>query len=325
VDREEAQKALEERRRDYFKRVRNESGLKTMKALAEALGVTQGALSNIASGERDAGDDLIGKIRDLTQLVGDGGRILARDARDKLVEPAVERRLSLGERLDEHDRQRLETLRKAQEADHQNIENIRQNFEAMDSGDVFIFVSAKNAPLEIDPDKDETAALRKTIAGALQRHAFFIYLMPTKKYLQEVGEWQEMSDKFAKFKERVLDDISDKGIRGECHQRLLLLQTDETYFFRLPHFKWELFLSDTIDGPYKARASILAVAGYTSDSTGPSILMRLTPHETKEVVREITRTICLANPKLPVTEQVPTDVITRLTDNEARLSINRAT
>jgi hypothetical protein len=43
--------------------------------------------------------------------------------------------------------------------------------------------------------------------------------------------------------------------------------------------------------------------------------MPLSVHETKEVLFEIARTICLANPNLPVSDQVPLDIVMRLKES----------
>jgi hypothetical protein len=304
---------LKKRRSSYFRDVLKEAGLTNMAALAKELGVEQSTLTNIQNCVRSAGPKLIEDITNLAPRLGDGARILAADAVD-LVEPTPEARVSIGQRLAKDyggQRQKLQELG-IEEDPNTNIEEIRRNFDAMNKDDVFIYLSARVPPLEMDPDEIK---LKGAIANAIQRQAFFLYLTPTKKYLQGVGDYVDISALFADFKELVISSISDESIRDQCLQRLLLIQTDENFLFRFPNFKWELFHSNTIDVPYKAAAAVLAVAGLAPNTIGPKIRMPLSVHETKEVLFEIARTICLANPNLPVSDQVPLDIVMRLTES----------
>jgi transcriptional regulator with XRE-family HTH domain len=319
VDRDELMK----QRGRYFRTILRAARLNTMAALAAKLEVSPSTLANIRSAKRSAGPELIEKIKQLAPRVGDA-QILSAEAVDNLAEPTPEARLSIAQRLAQDyggQIQKLQELRVEEDPDT-NIEEIRRNFDAMNKDDVFIYVSAITPPLEMDPNEIE---LKAAIANAIQRQAFFLYLTPTKKYLQEVGDFVDISALFANFKREVMSNISDESIQDQCRQRLLLIQTDANSLFTLPNFKWELFHSNTFDVPYKAAAGALVVAGLAPNYIGPKVRIPLPVTATKQVLFEIARTICLANPNLPVSDQVPLDVVTRLKESAelaARKKIN---
>jgi hypothetical protein len=308
VDRAE----LTERRRRYFSAVLRAARLKTMAALAKELNVTQSTLTNIQSTNRSAGLELIEKIRRLAPRV-DGAEILSAEALANLAEPTSEVRLSIGERLAQAYGERIHELQGVEEDEDTNTEEIRRNFDAMDKDDVFIYLSAVTRPLEMDPNETK---LKKSIANAIQRQAFFVYLRPTKAYLQSAGDFVDIPTQFSRFRTDVVSNISNtKSIQDKCRQRVILIQTDANPLFAVPDFKWELFYSDKIDAPYKAAARALVVSGRAPNHPGPRIRIPLSATTTKRVLFELAKTIYFGNASLEHPDQIPFDIITRLKES----------
>src|SRR5262245_247278 len=117
---------LVEGRRRYLRAVIRASGLGTMAALAKRLKVTQSTLSNIQSGVRSAGPELLDKIRKLAPGV-EGSSVLAAEAIARLPEPASEVRQSLGDRLAWGQLERIQELQGLEEALATNIEETARN------------------------------------------------------------------------------------------------------------------------------------------------------------------------------------------------------
>lgn len=149
-------------------------------------------------------------------------------------------------------------LQRVVEDDNTNIDNICRNFDALNKGDVFIYVSARTPPIEWE--KPKATALHSAIASAIQREAFFLYLMPTTQYLQNIENWNfsDYQAQFAAFKDLIESNISEEK-RGQCRSRLLLIQTDASPYFDLPDFKWELFYSEDLSE--QAAADVLVYSG----------------------------------------------------------------
>src|SRR5262249_22029609 len=187
------------------------------------------------------------------------------------------------------------------------------NFDAMDKDDIFIYLSAVTRPLEMDPDETK---LKRSIASAIQRHAFFLYLRPTKAYLQSSGDFVDIPTQFSRFRTDVVSNISNiKSAQDKFRQRLVLIQTDANPLFAVPDFKWELFYSDKIDAPFKAVAGALVVSGRAPNHLGPNIRIPLSVTATKRVLFELVKTIYFANRALPHSDQVPFDIVTRLKES----------
>jgi transcriptional regulator with XRE-family HTH domain len=316
VDQEEQQREGPETRRSVFKAILDEAGLRRMVDLARELGVNQSTLTNIQSGARSASPELIEKIRKLAPNVVDCERILSARKRTNWVEPEAHR--SIGELLTQDYDQQIQKLKRMQEGLHANIEGICREFDAMNEGDVFIYLSAVTPPLEMDfKRKNLTDKLRAAIANAIQRDAFFLYLTPTTENLKSAGEYG-FHELFSRFKKTVLSSISNKDTRKDCSRRLLLIQTAFPLFV-LPDFKWELFYSDGFDVSYKARSGALAFSELGDQSA--QIGFPISDLSTRSVVIEIEKTICLANPNLPVSDRVPPDIVKRLKES-AELAAN---
>lgn len=311
---------LIERRSRYFRAVLSAKGLKTMAALAKRLDVSPSTLANIQRAKRSAGPDLIEKITRLAPEV-EGSEFLSAKAEvvDIMIEPTAGVRLSIGKRLDQDYGGQLEKLGVVGELDDPNIEGIRRNFDALDEGDVFIYLSATTPPIEMGIYDTKLVPLKEAIANAMQRGAFLLYLTPTTEFLQSVGSFIDFPAQFARFKEKVLSLIPNiDGIQGQCSRRLLHIQTDENSLFVLPDFKWELFLSDKIDTPYKAVAGALVVSGLAATNPGPRIRIPLSDPSTKRVLVEIEKAVCIANSTL--SDPVPLKIVERL-----RKSVDLAT
>jgi hypothetical protein len=315
VDQKEAK--IEERRR-IFNAVVKASGLKNMADLAKKLGVVQSTLTNIQKCRLPASPKLIEAMKKLARGVPDIDiDSLAVKTVDNSVEPTSNAPPSIGQRLIQYYSQRLETLRKAQN-DDQNIEDIRQNFDALNRDDVFVYISAKTTPLEMKQGQDKSK-LKEAIARAIQRQAFFLYLVPTEKnpYVKDYINYTPLFKDFKKkIREIVGATISDESLQDRCVQRLLLIQTDENFLFRFPNFKWDLFYSDTIDLPYHAKAGVLAAAGLAEkeeDVVGTPT--PLSDEETKTVLFEVARAVYLANLDLTEPDRVPSSIVERLKDS----------
>jgi hypothetical protein len=313
VDQKEAKiEELRNIRRRVFKEVVEASGLKNRADLAKKLQVVQSTLTNIQNCRLSASPKLIKAIRELASDVPDIDSLAVNT--DSLIESTSDARLSIGERLNQYHRQRLETLREVQD-DDQNIEDIRQNFDALNRDDVFVYISAKTPPLEMKQGQDKSK-LKEAIAKAIQRQVFVLYLVPTENnpYVKDYINYPSLFKDFKKeIREIVGATISDKSLQDQCIQRLLLIQTDENVLFGLPNFKWNLFYSDTIDLPYRAKAGVLAAAALADK--GEDVVGTPTPlpdEETKTVLFEVARAVYLANLDLAGPDRVPLDIVERL-------------
>jgi hypothetical protein len=285
-----------ERRRRYLIEVRDAAGVKTMAALAEKLGVAASHLANIQNAHRSPSKDLVDKFEKLAPSVNHHGIFSE--------EPGSEAALLW--RLEQDYSERLEALQKAVENENSNIDNICRNFGALNKGDVFIYVSTLTPAIEMDKPKE--TALHEAIANAIQREAFFLYLMPTTEYLRSVDNWNflDIPALFTAFKSLVVSNISEEK-QDQCGSRLLLVQTDANpYFFALPDFKWELFCSENLPG--NAAADVLVYSGGIGELVGPKIRIPLSDRSTQGILFEIAKTICSP----PVSNQVPDAVIKRL-------------
>jgi transcriptional regulator with XRE-family HTH domain len=310
---------LTESRRRYLRAVIGAAGIKTMAALAKRLRVTQSTLTNIQNGSRSASPDLIAKIRQLAPGV-DGASILGAQAVAQLRQPAEPSRIWLGERLAQVQRERVQELQGLDATDeaHKNLREVAGNFDAMDKDDVFIYLSAIRRPLEMDPDETE---LKISIARAMLRHAYFIYIRPAKAYLKAVGDFVDIRAEFEAFKAKVLSIISAhretlSTPAASFSKQLLLVQADEHPLFVAPDFKWELFYSERIDAPHRAVAGALVATSQGDHfGGGPNIRVFLSVMATKRVLFEVAKTLYVLNPTLDELDRVPVDIIRRLKDS----------
>jgi hypothetical protein len=183
------------------------------------------------------------------------------------------------------------------------------NFDAMGKDDVFIYLSAIMRPLEMDPDETE---LKVSIARAMLRDAYFVYIRPAKAYLKAVSDFVDIPAEFEAFKDQVLSIVSAhreplSPPETSFNKQLRLVQADEHPLFVAPDFKWELFYSERIDVPYKTIAGALVAT-----MNGPNIRIYLSPRATKRVLFEVAKTLYVLNPALAEAERVPDDIIRRL-------------
>jgi hypothetical protein len=132
---------LRERRRAYLRAVVRSAGLESMAALAKELDITQSTLTNIQSATRSASPELIKKIERLAPKI-EGGSILGARALPREADVNLEGSRSIGERLKEAYRERLQELQSSEEMTSKNVGEAAKNFDSMASNDVFIFVSA---------------------------------------------------------------------------------------------------------------------------------------------------------------------------------------
>jgi transcriptional regulator with XRE-family HTH domain len=304
---------LTENRRRYLRAVMGAAGLKTMAALAKRLGVTQSTLTNIQNGSRSASPDLIAKIRQLAPGV-EGATILGSEAIAQQRQPTERSRIWLGERLAQVQRERVQELQGLDEDQRKNSREVAGNFDAMDEDDVFIYLSAIRRPLEMDPDETE---LKISIARAMLRHAYFVYIRPARAYLNAIGDFVDIRAEFEAFKEKVLSIISEHpealSVPATSFGRqLLLVQADEHPLFVAPDFNWELFYSERIDAQHKAIAGALVATSQGDHFAGPNIRIFLSVMATKRVLYEVARTLCALNLTVGETERVPDNIIRRL-------------
>jgi transcriptional regulator with XRE-family HTH domain len=300
---------LANRRRSYFRAVLRAAELLTMAALAKRLGVSQSALTNIQNGNRSASPELVEKVRSLAPGV-DGSECLAAEALEKLAEEFGGQPLSIGQRIIQDYNRRIEKLQGLEEDPQTNIEEIRLDFEALGKDDIFIYLSATKQPLEM---WREAPVLRMSIARAIERGAFFLYLRPTQTFLRNAADkFEDIRAEFAKFKNEVLSNISKEKRAPDDKQRLLLIESDRNPLFALPDFKWELFLSDTFETPYKAAAGALVSSGLTPLKAGPNIRIRLSAVSTRRVLFEVVKTIIIENEGFASRDRLPVELLTRL-------------
>jgi hypothetical protein len=285
------------------------AGLKNMAALAKRLEVTQSTLTNIQSGSRSAGADLVEKIRRLAPSV-EGGSILGAEAVIPRQNPSdQERPVGLGGRLIQAQRERIQELLGLEEEQAKNIGEVARSFDAMDKDDIFVYLSATRRPLEMDPDE---TILKRSIANAIMRQAFFLYLRPTRAYLRSVGDYVDVRAEFDDFRQKVLLMLPADA-RQSFGRQLLLIQADGNPLFRVvPDFKWELFYSESIDLPYKAIAGALIAAGHSPSFPGLNLRIPLSSTDTKRVLLEVARTVCAASRNIEDSDPILFDVVTRL-------------
>jgi transcriptional regulator with XRE-family HTH domain len=308
VDRAE----LKERRRSYFAAVLQAARAKTMAALAKELEVSQSTLANIRNGKRSAGPVLIEKIRRLAPGVG-GFEDLVANAVEKLAEETAAPPLSIGQRLAEDYGRWILALGKLPQDPIANIKKICGDFDAMNKGDVFIYLSALVPPLEMNREIPE---LRTSIANAIKRQAFFLYLRPTQTYLRKAHNFENISAEFAVFKNDVMSNIShETSVQDEYRQQLLLIETDRDFLFAFLDFKLELFLGDSIDTPYKAAAGALVSSGLKPTEKSPKIHVPLSATTTRRILFEVAKTIYLENDSLPISDRVPVELVARLKES----------
>jgi len=302
---------LVERRRLYLRAVIRASGLSSMAELAKKLEVTPSTLTNIRSANRSASPELIDKIKRLAPAVEDAS-ILGAQAVANSLQAAVGEGTNVAARVTRTYREQTQKLQGLEE-EAANIKDVAETFRAMDSGDVFVYLSATRRPLEMDPDE---TALKGAIANAIERGAFFLYLRPTRAFLRNVGNFVDIEEEFDVFKRKVFSRLPSNFTK--LHWRnLLLIQADGNPLFVVPDFKWELFYSDKIDIPHKALAGALVAAG-----NGPNFRIPLSSGATKRILFEVAKTLHTTNTGLRDEAKVPDELIARLTES-AELATNQ--
>jgi hypothetical protein len=306
VDRTE----LGERRRIYLRAVVRSAGLESMAALAKELGVKQSTLTNIQSATRSAGPELIKKVERLAPKVQDGS-ILGAQALSRAADVNLERPHSIGERLKEAYRERLQELQSSEERTSKNIGEVAKNFNSMGSDDVFIFISAIRRPFEMDPNE---TILKAAILNAIRRKSFFIYLRPTREYLQRLDYFVDIESEFANFKARLFSGLSEEE-NDAYASHLVLIQAEHVPLFVLPDFKWDIIYSDRIDAPQKALVGALVAAGTDPSSSGADIRIPLSVPSTKCVLFEVVRAIWQVNSGRRGHDKIPNKVIARLVES----------
>jgi transcriptional regulator with XRE-family HTH domain len=305
VDRTE----LSVRRKIYLRAVVRSAGLESMAALAKQLGITQSTLTNIQSATRSASRELIRKIERLAPKIEDG-LILGAQALSRGEGVKVEQSHSIGERLKEANRERLQELQSSEERTSKNIREVAKSFDSMDSDDVFIFISATRQPFEMDPNE---TILKPAILNAIRRKSFFIYLRPTREYLKRLDYFVDIESEFESFKATLFSGLS-KEEKDAYASHLVLIQAEHVPLFVVPDFKWDIFYSDRIDVPQKALAGTAVAAGDPS-SSGADIRIPLSIASTKGVLFEAARAIWKVNSGRRGHGKVPNKVIARLVES----------
>ena len=302
---------LVERRRLYLRAVIRASGLSSMAELAKKLEVTPSTLTNIRSANRSASPELIDKIKRLAPAVEDAS-ILGAQAVANSLQAAVGEGTNVAARVTRTYREQTQKLQGLEE-EAANIKDVAETFRAMDSGDVFVYLSATRRPLEMDPDE---TALKGAIANAIERGAFFLYLRPTRAFLRNVGNFVDIEEEFDVFKRKVFSRLPSNSTKLNW-RNLLLIQAEGNPLFVVPDFKWELFYSDKIDIPHKALAGALVAAG-----NGPNFRIPLSSGATKRILFEVAKTLHTTNAGLRDQDKVPDELIARLTES-AELATNQ--
>jgi lambda repressor-like predicted transcriptional regulator len=306
VDRTE----LKERRRIYLKAVVHAAGLESMAALARELGVTQSTLTNVLSATRSASPELIRKIEQLAPKI-ENGSILGAQALPRGLDVDLAQPLNIGEQLKEAYRERLQELQSSEERASRNIGEVVRNFESMGSDDVFIFISATQQPFEMNPNE---TVLKRAILNAIRRKSFFIYLRPTKEWLERLGYFVDIASEFASFKATLFSSLSE-GERKLCADRLLLIQADDVPLFVVPDCKWDIFYSHSIDNAHNALAGALFAAGTDPNSSGAHVRLPLSADSTKRVLFGVVRAIWQVNSGRRGRGKIPDKVIARLVES----------
>jgi hypothetical protein len=297
------------RRRIYLRAVVRSAGLESMAALAKQLGITQSTLTNIQSATRSASPELIKKIERLAPKI-EGGSILGAKALSRGADVKVEESHGIGERLKEAYRERVQVLQSSEELKSENVGEVAKSFDSMDSDDVFIYISAIRQPFEMDPDE---TILKPAILNAIRRNCFFIYLRPTREYLKRLDYFVDIESEFESFKATLFLGLS-KEEKDEYANHLVLIQAEDVSLFDVPDFKWDIFYSDGIDAPQKARAGT-AVATGDPGSSGADVRIPLTALSTKRVLFQAARAIWKVNSGRRGHGKVPNKVIARLVES----------
>jgi hypothetical protein len=280
-----------------------------MAGLAKKLGIPQSTLTNILSARRSASPELIEKIERLAPNI-EGGSILAAEALPRGADINVEASHSIGERLNEAYRERLQELQSFEEKTSRNVGEVAKHFESMGSDDVFIFVSATESPFEMNP---EERILRPAIANAIRRGACFIYLRPTREYCKGLGYFVDIESQFESFKVALFSALSKE--ESNAYAGHLVLVQSHVPLFVLPDFKWDIFYSDSIDTPHNALAGVLVTAGTDPNSSGAHVRIPLSVESTKWVFFEAVKAIWQVNSSRRGRGKIPSKVIARLVES----------
>jgi hypothetical protein len=286
------------------------AGLESMAALAKKLGITQSTLTNIQSATRSASPELIKKIERLAPKI-EGGSILGAQALSRRADVNPEESHSIGERLKEAYRERLQVLQSSEEMKSENFGEVAKNFDSMGSDDVFIFVSAIQQPFEMNPNE---TILKPAIVNAIRRNSFFIYLRPTGEYLKRLDYFVDIESEFENFKATLFLGLSEEE-KDAYATHLVLVQAEHVPLFVLPDFKWEIFYGDSIDAPYKALGGALVAAGTDPSTSGVHVRVPLSAASTKRVFFEIVKAISQVNSGRRGHGRVPNKIITRLVES----------
>jgi transcriptional regulator with XRE-family HTH domain len=301
---------LRERRRIYLRAVVRSAGLESMAALAKELGITQSTLTNIQSATRSASPELIKKIERLAPKI-EGGSILGAQALSRRADVNPEESHSIGERLKEAYRERLQVLQSSEEMKSENVGEVVKNFDSMGSDDVFIFVSAIQQPFEMNPNE---TTLKPAIVNAIRRKSFFIYLRPTREYLKRLNYFVDIESEFENFKATLFSGLS-KDENEAYAGHLVLIQAEHVPLFVVPDFKWEIFHSDSIDAPHKALAGALVTAGTDPSTSGVHVRVPLSAASTKRVLFEVVKAIWHVNSGRRGHGKLPNRIVTRLVES----------
>ncbi len=301
---------LRKRRRTYLGAVVRSAGLESMAALAKELGITQSTLTNIQSATRSASPELIKKIERLAPKI-EGGSILGAQALSRGADVNLEGSHSIGERLKEAYRERLQELQSSEERTSKNIGEVAKNFDSMGSDDVFIFISAIRQPFEMDPNE---TILKAAILNAIRRKSFFIYLRPTKEHLKRLDYFVDIESEFENFKATLFSGLSEEE-NDAYASHLVLIQAEHVPLFVLPDFKWDIFYSDRIEAPQKALVGALVAAGTDPSSGGADIRIPLSVPSTKRVLFEVVKAIWQVNSGRRGHRKIPNKVIARLVES----------
>jgi transcriptional regulator with XRE-family HTH domain len=278
-----------------------------MAALAKELGITQSTLTNIQSAIRSASFELIRKIERLAPKI-EGASILGAQAIPREADANLEKFYSIGDRLKEAYRERLQELQSSEEMTSKNVGEAVKNFDSMGSNDVFIFVSANEQPFEMD--RNETM-LKSAILNAIRRRSFFIYLRPAKEHLKRLENFVDVESEFDNFKMTLFSRLS-KEEKDAYADHVVLVQAEHLSLFVVPDFKWEIFHGDSIDTPHKALAGALVTAGVEPSSSGAHIRVPLSADSTTRVFFEVVKAIWQVNAGRRARGKVPSKVIARL-------------
>lgn len=305
---------LKERRKIYLKAVAHAAGLGSMAALAKELGVTQSTLTNILSTKRSASPELIRKIEQLAPKIEEGSILGAEVlSRGRNVDPG--RPLNIGEQLKEAYRERLQELQSSEERTSKNVREVAKNFDSMDGDDVFFYISATQQPFEMNPNE---TVLKRAILNAIRREAFFIYVRPTKEYLDRLDYFVDIDSEFSNFKATLFSGLPEKEKKSYA-THLILIRADNIPLFVLPDCKWDIFYSRSIDTVHNALAGALFAAGTDPNGSGAHVRLPLSPDSTKRILFEVVRAIWKANASRRG-GKVPGKVIARLVESVERVT-----